>query len=86
MTNMIRNLINDTNGAIFTITFVKKDGSERVMNARTKVQKHLKGGESTTSHLNHLVTVYDLKSEGYRNINLTTVKQFKFGGKVVDFS
>jgi len=30
---------------IFTATFIKKDGSTRVMNCQLGVKKHLKGGE-----------------------------------------
>ena len=32
------------NGKIFTVTFIKKDLSTRIMNCRLGVTKHLKGG------------------------------------------
>ena len=71
--NVIRNIIDNTNGKFFTVLFVKKDGSLRRMNCRTGVKKYLKGGSSTTGHLNNLITVYDLQTKDYRNINLNTV-------------
>lgn len=72
-----------SNGKVFTVCFTKKDGSERVMNCRLGVKKHLKGGDSTTAHLDHLVTVFDMQKEAYRCINLHTVKWVKTGGKEI---
>ena len=37
-----KELINQSNGRIFSSVFIKKDGTHRLMNARTKVKKHLK--------------------------------------------
>lgn len=73
-----------TNGKIFHIKFVKKDGSVRPMTCRLGVHKHLKGGESTTRHLPNLITVFDLQNNGYRNVNLDTVIEFKFGHETHD--
>jgi hypothetical protein len=64
--NLAIKLLN-TNGKIVTVTFTKKDGSIRVMNCRLGVTKHLKGGESKLNS-DKYITVYDLKSEGYRAI------------------
>jgi|TARA_R110000824_G_scaffold627_12_gene3936 hypothetical protein len=58
---------------IFSAEFVKADGTVRKMNARLSVKKHLKGGKSCNTKDN-LLTVYDLKSKGYRNINMNTLK------------
>lgn len=71
-------------GSIFTATFVKKDGSVRVMNCRRQVKKHLKGGEMTWQpERRGYVSVYDLQSEGYRVINLETLIELKANGKVI---
>lgn len=78
----LKNMIENTNGKIFTVVFRKKDGTMREMNARLGVRKHLRSGTpktSTTSHIDKYVTVYDMKSEGYRNINLETLVKFKCG-------
>lgn len=82
----IREMINNTNGKIFTVTFRKKDGSLREMNARMGVQKHLRSDgkvASTTSHISKYATVYDIKAKGYRNINLETLEKFKCGDKEI---
>lgn len=79
------NLIEGTNGAIFTATFVKLDGSTRVMNARLGVKKH-RSILNTVSHADRTkleekyITVYDLKAKGYRNINRETLTAVRFGG------
>lgn len=67
---------------IFSVKFVKKDGTLRKMVARLGVTKALKGGSKSydDSDKNHL-TVYDLKKKAYRTINLNTVKEIRFKGK-----
>lgn len=73
-------VIRKTNGKFFKVLFVKKDGSLREMTCRLGVKKGLRGGQSTTEHLDNIVTVYDVFAKGYRNINLDMVKYFKCGG------
>lgn len=65
--NKVERILN-SNGKIFTVTFVKKDGSIRVLNGRLGVTKHLKGGACTIDK-DKFIIVYDLKSEGYRAID-----------------
>lgn len=65
-------LIMDNKNRIFSIKFIKKDGSKRTMNCRVGVKKYLHGGCSTTKHISKYVDVYDLKAKGYRKINLDT--------------
>lgn len=65
-----------SNGKIFSVEFVKKDGTKRLMNCRLGVTKYLKGGASTLDP-NKFITVYDLQSEGYRAINVETILSVK---------
>ena len=60
------------------VTFTKKDGSTRKLNGRFKVTKYLKGGTNrVVSNSNSYLSIYDVKSEGYRTINLDTVIEIK---------
>ena len=59
-----------------TVTFRKKDGTVRKMNARIGVTKHLKGGVSLLDP-NQYVTVWDVQKEGYRAINRDTIIEVK---------
>jgi hypothetical protein len=70
---------------IFSVIFEKKDKTLREMVCRLGVKKHLKGGEKKydTDALNYL-TVYDMQAEGYRTINVNTLKQIKVDGVVYD--
>lgn len=79
--DVIRSMIMATKGKTFTVEFTKKNGEARTMNCRIGVTKHLRGGESTTAHKPNLITVYDMKTGGYRCINLDTLNSFKFAGK-----
>ena len=70
-----------SNGLFVTVTFTKKDVSERVLNGRLGVKKHLKGGVSTLNP-DLYVTIYDVVNEGYRAVNRSTIKTVKVGGVV----
>ncbi len=74
-------VINDTNGKIFAVKFIKKNGAIRVMLARLGVQKDLKGGTNGASAKNSLITVWDMVSNGYRMINLETLISLNASGR-----
>jgi len=77
-------IINLVGNKFFTISFVKKDGTLRKMNARLGVTKHLKGGKKSYNpdDFNYL-TVYDLQKKGYRTINLSTIKKVKANKEIM---
>lgn len=77
----IKALIDKLNGKIFTVEFIKKDGTKRVMNCRTNVQKDLAGGNLRydAESMGYL-PVYDLQNKGYRMINLNTITSIKANG------
>jgi len=71
-------------GKIFTVEFVKKDGTVRKMNARLGVKKHLKGGSlAFDPSERNLLPVFDMQKEGYRMINASTILTIKIGGKEI---
>lgn len=74
--------IKKTNGKIFSVTFVKKDGTLRKMTARLGVKKDIKGvGLSFDPAAKQLVVVFDMHKKAYRMINLQTIKEFKHESK-----
>ena len=73
----------NSNGKFVTITFVKKDGSERVLNGRLGVTKHLKGGVSTLNPTEY-ITIYDVQNGGYRAVNRSTIKRVKIDGITIE--
>jgi hypothetical protein len=80
MTNLLET-IEQSNGKILTVVFVKKDGTERVLNGRLGVTKHLHGGKKTTGE--EYLTIFDVKNGGYRSVNKSTIKEVRFGGKII---
>tara|TARA_R110000868_G_scaffold74362_2_gene215105 strand:+ start:173 stop:508 length:336 start_codon:yes stop_codon:yes gene_type:complete len=71
-----KKLIHITNGKIFSSTFVKKDGTHRLLTGRLKVTKGLKENAKQRPYdpsKYNLVCVYDMKAEGYRMINFNTL-------------
>jgi hypothetical protein len=75
-----KQMIKATKGKFFTVTFIKKDGTVRVMNARLGVKAYLKGGELLYNpDEKGLIPVYDMKNSGYRMINVNTITKLKIG-------
>lgn len=83
-----KRLIKNTNGKFFTVTFIKKDGSVRVMNARLGVEVYLRGGQlAYDAESKGLIPVYDMKAEkgkGYRMVNVNTITHLKIGKNEYD--
>ena len=68
-----------TNGKFFSVSFIKKDGSERKMTARLGVKKDIKGvGMKYDPLERNLIVVFDIHKKAYRMINLSTIFKFKF--------
>lgn len=65
-------IIDATNGKIFSVVFIKKDGTERRMVARLGVTKHLKGGECTLNREQYIIA-FDMVKKAYRAINRDTI-------------
>jgi hypothetical protein len=75
-----KQMIKDTKGRFFTVTFTKKDGSTRVMNARLGVRAYLKGGELPYDpESKGLIPVYDVQTRDYRMVNVNTITNLKIG-------
>jgi hypothetical protein len=75
---IVENLLQETaNKKIFSVTFVKKDGSLRKMNAMRGVRKGVKGvGHSFSPSEKNLLTVYDMQKRDFRFVNLNEVISF----------
>jgi len=81
----VRQLARQTNGRFFTVGFIKKDGSKRLLTGRLGVKAPLVGGENTVKHIDKYLTVYDTTKKQYRNVNLETVFMFHAQGNRIDF-
>lgn len=74
-------ILERSNGRFVSVCFVKKDGTERVINGRLGVTKHLAGGVSTLDPTKY-ITLYDNRARGYRAVNRSTILWVKFEGKL----
>ena len=75
-TDKAKELIRETNGKIFSSTFIKKNGEHRLMTARLKVTKGLKENAKPQPYepsKYNLLCVYDMTKQSYRMINLNTL-------------
>tara|TARA_R110000824_G_scaffold341778_1_gene528209 strand:+ start:626 stop:904 length:279 start_codon:yes stop_codon:yes gene_type:complete len=77
----ILNLLTDNKGSIFSVVFLKKDGTIRKMLCRFGVKKHLRGGKLSFNPLERaLLVVFDMQKEAYRMINLETLMSINMKG------
>ena len=70
-----------SDGRFVRVTFIKKDGSTRVLNGRLGVKKHLAGGVSTLD-AEKFVTIYDVQNKGYRAVNRETIQEVAIDGVI----
>ena len=82
----LQNLVDD--GSIFYVEFIKRTTGElRKMQCRLGVKKHLKGGSKAyDSAAKNLLTVFDMKAEGYRSIPLESIQCLTIGGQTFNFT
>lgn len=75
------------NGKIFSVTFIKKDGTIREMNCRKGVRKYLSGGELHYKPSEYgLLPVFDMQKGEYRMINFQTIREIRFRGEKITIS
>jgi len=76
----LEGFIRSLKGQFFTVEFTKKNGDTRVMNARTGVKIGVTGKGSPNGLFTSAIKVFDVKANGFRQINLDTVRFIKTGG------
>ena len=70
----------NTNGKIFNVKFIKKDGTKRSMTCRREVKKGVKGvGLSYDPAKFNLIPVYDMQ-KGFRMVNASTIEEVTING------
>ena len=76
--------IQTAENTIFSVEFIKKDGTVRNMVARLNVKKGVNGnGMSYDPIAKGLLPVWDLKANNFRMINLKTVTKLQIKGEEV---
>ena len=74
-------------GKVFSANFIKKDGTERTMNCRTGVVKHVKGkGRNFDPITANLIPVFDMNKNGYRFISFDRLNWIKIEGEKFNFN
>ena len=69
---------------IFSVDFIKKDGSLRTMIARLGVKKHLQGGTlKYNAEEKSLLPVFDMEKQAYRMVNVNTIQEIRYNGETI---
>lgn len=90
-------LIASAKGRFCSVTFIKKDGSVRVMNIQpATIKSHLVGEDASESAKKatatrkerhpHLLPVWDNAKQAIRSVNLDTVTEIKVDGEVYQYA
>ena len=75
-------LVNSSKGKFFTISFIKKDKTERRMTARIGVKKGINGQGLKYNPLDYgMKPVYDMANLDWRMINFKTATKLKINKK-----
>ena len=74
-TDKAKELIKQTNGRIFSSTFIKKDQTIRTLTARTGKRYKSKTGKAAPYKAKeyNLLPVYDMKIKAFRTLNFNTL-------------
>jgi len=75
----LASMIEQSNGKMLTVTFIKKDGTQRVLNGRLGVKKYAKGTDFKKSSVD-TITIYDVKNKGYRSVNRDSIVAIRCNG------
>lgn len=77
--NLVKQIVSEASSKIFTVTFLKKDGSVREM-------KNCLLRESPATHKNHtnLFTIEDIKSKQVRTADYSRVLRMASQGVIVE--
>lgn len=78
-------LITETKGKFFSITFVKKDGTTRVINGKDKYQRLLKGGSDTVREAGYVPFV-NRNTETWASAHKDAVVTFRCGSLVKEIA
>ena len=70
-------------GRFFTVKFVKKDGTDRIMTCRIGVKKY-SNGRPQTADPNKYIVGWEPATKQYRNINIDTLQWVKCRGMVLN--
>jgi len=80
-TSEAKKLIFDNQNKIFSVEFIKKDNTRRLMIARLGVKKGVKGiGQSFEPSKYNLITAFDMQKDSFRMINCNNLISLKLRG------
>lgn len=82
---VVRQLVESTNGKFFTVKFIKKDGEPRTITGRINVSKDTKGGAAGWRANPDNMGVYEINTDQYRAFNASRVTYLKINNQEYNF-
>lgn len=78
----LRSTIASTHSKCFVVRFIKQDGSERIMYAKTGLKRYLSKNpnrKKVCKTNQNVVRVFDMESKSYKSFRLDSVFEFRCG-------
>ena len=78
----LRSAITSTHSRMFVVRFIKQDGTERTMYAKTGIKRYIskKPNKRKVSNVNNdIMRVFDCESKSYKSFKLDSVLSFRCG-------
>lgn len=78
----LHSTIASTHSRMFVVRFIKQDGSERTMYAKTGIKRYIskKHNKRKVSNVNNdIMRVFDCESKSYKSFKLSSVIEFRSG-------
>jgi len=82
----IKSLINDAGSGFVSVTFIKKDGSERQMTFNPKDVNDIKGTGDTSNVDANIFRVRDNTKQAWRSFDARRVIKIKSKGVITEFN
>ena len=84
--NVVHKLIQDAEGKLFSLTYVRKDGTEGSGVFHAKTVNFTRGGEDSTKHIPYYINLYSVQKKRWSKVDMRRVKEAKINGEVYKFA
>lgn len=83
--NVVARLIDEAGTQVFSLRYIRKDGTEGEAVFHAKVSYNLKGGEDSTKHIPVYRSLYNVQKKRWSKVNLQNITKARINGKTYKF-
>lgn len=84
--NVVARLIDEAGTHVFSLHYLRKDGTEGEGVFHAKVSYNLRGGEDSTAAYEQYKSLYNVQKKRWSKVNLQNITKARINGKTYVFS